>query len=677
MTVVYASGRRRSGHPRRLCSRSPRPSAGWTADLWRSRVRWGSRCALPSGHSRLSDEPALEHWLGASRATGQPRSHEVGFVRRLDEEELGRITAADDLIIRLANSASYQRCVSVLHVVETRAAELSSEERPSASLIEGLRSALGSLAEALQRLADDISVGASDELAAAVQAARDGPIWRQIGRVADPSSGALHRRKTGAVVWRATANGELIDVIAASRAAVLVGQLLVAQQFLALEADIRMAAKLLRELTVEVLEGTPTIFTVPTPMLEGGGPGQMTPRPLALDRLDAVLASARLARQHLDADQPARRNFQPASDPIVPSDVEPPEEADDKDGPSVEGRPEVEEGATGEGDAEASGDDGGESTPEPVVLGPLFREARELQQSLEHVWSRGLDQALLTPALAEQLAAVHSLLAGFGVKIGAEDRRLQDAGVEPRLAGWPADLATLGALDRDRDHDDIGRSRELRMAQLNALHAVLEVLPAFNGPSTIQVSFGPGEVERVDRFWDAGAFSLLRARLGLLERLTAEHESWLERRSRTSDGREAQGERRRTLDRLFLGARALAHGDPEGALLHAAAALAERFGSEAGEISAAIRELATTTEHLPAEAGDVLERAVGFVRNLTRGEDNLAAATLLAQDTLALTHGLLVGPVPDEQMSGRELADLFEADLPETESLEDKESVDE
>ena len=102
------------------------------------------------------DSQSLEHWLVAPRATGQPRSHEIRFVRQLDEQEHERIMAADRLITRMANSASYQRCVSVLQVLQARIGELGEQERPNTSLLDGLRAATGSLVESLRLLADDL-----------------------------------------------------------------------------------------------------------------------------------------------------------------------------------------------------------------------------------------------------------------------------------------------------------------------------------------------------------------------------------------------------------------------------------------------------------------------------------------------------------------------------------------
>lgn len=305
---------------------------------------------------------------------------------------------------------------------------------------------------------------------------------------------------------------------------------------------------------------------------------------------------------------------------------------------------------------------------EPVLLRPVFQQARNLQQALEHTWSRSLDETLLEPALAEQLAAIHSLLRSLTAKLEDEDRRLRAAGVNPRIPGWPPNPEMLVALDPGLQPESTGRSRDLRMAQITALQAVTETLAAFREPSTVQVTVGQ-DGQRVDRFWDAGAFALLRTRIGLLERVTSEHERWLAQHEQA--GRQVpESDLGATLDRLFLGARALAHGDPEAALLHATAALASRYGSDPDGPMGAIRQEASGSDHIPAEAPEILERAFTVTARLSEGQENLAAATLLAQDTLALAHSLLVGPLPGRHATTKELAEMFEAEIPDSEPIQ-------
>ena len=210
------------------------------------------------------------------------------------------------------------------------------------------------------------------------------------------------------------------------------------------------------------------------------------------------------------------------------------------------------------------------------------------------------------------------------------------------------------------------------MAQITALQAVTETLAAFREPSTVQFTVGE-DGQRVDRFWDAGAFALLRTRIGLLERVTREHERWLAQHEQA--GRQVpESDLGATLERLFLGARALGHGDPEAALLHATAALAARYASSPDGPLAAIRQEVSGSDHIPAEAPEMLERAFTVTARLSEGQENLAVATLLAQETLALAHSLLVGPLPGRQASTKELAEMFEAGIPDSEPLQTDEA---
>ncbi len=662
------------------------------------------------------DGQSPEHWLVAPRATGQPRSHEIGFVRQLDEQEYERIMAADRLITRMANSASYQRCVSVLQVLQARIGELGEQERPNISLLDGLRAATGSLAESLRMLADDLGQDAPAELTAAIRAVQDGSAWRHVALIAEGAGGALHRHRNGTIVWRRADTGGMIDVAAAAHTAVLQGQQLIARRFLASESELRAAAGLLRQLAVETLEGPPTIFSVPTTMLEAGQPGQVTPHQLALEKIDAVLGSARLARQHLEPKQPetagtpagedgedGEETVDAAAGDTAASGSAAPAGSAVEEGESPESEPEGGE-RTGPAD-EVDGHEQARTPPdpvtvedqgtahrlrdaedpaaptdgtgvgaaiEPVLLQPVFQQARNLQQALEHTWSRSLDETLLEPALAEQLAAIHSLLRSLTARLEDEDRRLRAAGVDPRIPGWPPTPEMLAALDPGQRPDSTGRSRDLRMAQITALQAVTETLAAFREPSTVQFTVGE-DGQRVDRFWDAGAFALLRTRIGLLERVTREHERWLAQHEQA--GRQVpESDLGATLERLFLGARALGHGDPEAALLHATAALAARYASSPDGPLAAIRQEVSGSDHIPAEAPEMLERAFTVTARLSEGQENLAVATLLAQETLALAHSLLVGPLPGRQASTKELAEMFEAGIPDSEPLQTDEA---
>jgi len=463
---------------------------------------------------------------------------------------------------------------------------------------------------------------------------------------------------------------------------------------------------LLRQLAVETLEGPPTILIVPTTMLEAGQPGQVTPQQLALEKIDAVLGSARLARQHLEPKQPeaagtptgedredatesvdtaAIGSAAPAgsagegestkSEPDGGDYTDPAREPDDQEQtptrphPVTVGDPGTAQQPGDRQDPAAPAQDTGVAAAiEPVLLQPVFQQARNLQQALEHTWSRSLDKTLLEPALAEQLAAIHSLLRSLTATLDNEDRRLRATGVDPRIPGWPPTPEMLAALDPTQQPDSTSRSRDLRMAQISALQAVTETLAAFREPSTVQFTVGRGS-QRMDRFWDAGAFALLRTRVGLLERLTSEHERWLAQHER--DGQQVrESDLGATLDRLFLGARALAHGDPEAALLHATAALAARYRSSPDGPLATIRQKASESDHIPAEATEILERAFTLTARLGEGHENLAAATLLAQETLALAHGLLIGPLPGQHASTKEIAEMFEAGVPDSEPLQ-------
>lgn len=270
----------------------------------------------------------------------------------------------------------------------------------------------------------------------------------------------------------------------------------------------------------------------------------------------------------------------------------------------------------------------------------------------------------MQPALEKQLAAVSSLLYALQRKLRAEDEELSAAGIDTRIREWPPPIKELSELHPSADA--ARQLRQLRVAQLDAVLGVTEVLAGLREPANVTVSFAPDEGEAVERFWSAGAFGLIRDRLGLLERITREHDRLQQQVAdgRTEEGQDAHEALLEGFELVRLGAQAMSGGDPEAALFHAIAAVSAALGTLQGELSAKLAEIVETNPHLDEQNARILAKASESVEATLKGQSNLAVATLLARAALRAAHVLIIGPLPDQGLSGTELAELIESSQP-------------
>jgi hypothetical protein len=216
------------------------------------------------------------------------------------------------------------------------------------------------------------------------------------------------------------------------------------------------------------------------------------------------------------------------------------------------------------------------------------------------------------------------------------------AGDEEPIREWP--LSLQGVLELKlaaARHTD-------RLAQLDAINRVIRDLEGMGGRTLVRISFGDdGSEDRVERFWDSGAFGALRDTLFLLERLSPERDP-----------------RRQGFERLQAGGRALVHGDPEAALSHAVLAAASILDVPLADVPAQAAERTLEGPAWRPFTRQIFERAIELVRAAADGRPNAAVALFLAPTALRATEALLHGPLPGRNLSGPELADLIDAENP-------------
>lgn len=600
----------------------------------------------------------------------EDREHGITLIREPGSEELERIERADGLIQGASAARAYERCRDLLDLIQTRLAELQAEESAAPGQIESLRAAFASLLVAFERLASDLSelvhkygteqaARAFDEQAAATQASQ---LWREVEALTNPASGRFKRDQHGSVVWQRQADDETIFVPAVANLAGLQAQHLLVHQFLLLEDELLEASTLLRELAVEAPEGAPGLaeltITGDTPDLS-----HIAPRALAIDRIPVVLRASRIARKvQEDATQAGAETDEPESHAQT-------EEAGDVDDTPPEERPADEAapvaGRAGEpSGAEPTQENAGDPVPLPVELGSLFQLARTLDSDLEKAWSSALNEVQLQPGLKKQLAATFSLLYALQRKVAAEDEALKAVG-SPPLKEWPLSIEGVAELEVGPELEM--HARQLRMAQLDALTGVADVVQGLREPANVSISINEDNSEEVERFWAAGAFGLLRDRLALLERITREHDRIQQQlNSETPDptADAAVDSRFAAFDRLQLGTQAWTGGDPEAALIHGVAAIASALGASTSELPAKVAEAADDQPGLNELSGETFTKAIQLAEATLQGRPNVAVAVFLAPVALRIAHLLILGPMPSEGLTGTELGDLIESEQP-------------
>ena len=245
----------------------------------------------------------------------------------------------------------------------------------------------------------------------------------------------------------------------------------------------------------------------------------------------------------------------------------------------------------------------------PIDLHALARHATTLGDELEKAWSAALDPATLEQARNGLAARVGVLTGALTHALEARDERMQEAGIDVVLAEWPvSEERLLGLLDAVDTPE--GQRSLLVVAQLQAVELLAQAFAALSEPSGVRVELlGAREL---DRWWESGAFALLKSRALLLRGISVELDAL-----DAEILNETAKQRREATDALMAASIAYRRGDPQASLLaavHAAALIVPvPAGAEQGRWDA----LGLDSDFVKLR--QLLEQAEAVVQDLLQG----------------------------------------------------------
>lgn len=227
------------------------------------------------------------------------------------------------------------------------------------------------------------------------------------------------------------------------------------------------------------------------------------------------------------------------------------------------------------GDSETTS---GGKPPEPISPEALADHVLRVSEDLERAWSAALDDEALERARDGLSREWTALVQALHTRMEQAAHDAEAAGLDPTLTTVPLGLDVVADLDFDAAGE--ARWHQLQLAQLVAFEALLGGLNGLHEPTAERVDLMTQEVER---WWESGAFALVRSRAALLARVTRELEHVEAELFGSPKVSPAHMARSAALELVQAANVALRRGDPEGALLHGHSALRLRAMSVLGE----------------------------------------------------------------------------------------------
>lgn len=205
----------------------------------------------------------------------------------------------------------------------------------------------------------------------------------------------------------------------------------------------------------------------------------------------------------------------------------------------------------------------------PVDLEALALHVVRFSGELEQAWSAALDASVLERAEEEANTELSSFVTAMNGALQEADAKLLEAGIDPKIYTWPFDPGLFKTLEESSELAT--RRSQLVVSQMIALREVLEAFKALHEPSGEEIDLSSGA--RTEWF-EAGAFSLLRARSMLLLRITREINGITDLLvAETASSKKLDLSIEAAVEGLEAARSAYSHGDLDAALVHCRAAL--------------------------------------------------------------------------------------------------------
>lgn len=388
-----------------------------------------------------------------------------------------------------------------------------------------------------------------------------------------------------------------LGLVATAETALVLSQKMLSQWLIEHKEVVREASLRVARLASEIIEGAPVVtrFRIrqrgedEEPEVLG-----MKPDPIPLQELHALQGAILRAERILAAElkQPALRG-QPGMYPeqvqAVLEQTDPRHRFGDEEHASATDEPPPD----GDSDEAEEGEPGVPAIDLPTVI----RHLEFGTMSLEQAWSRALKE----PGSDRMIAQWTSMVETLRAEMHAADQRLPE---DDRYLELPPTAEEIARLDLAPDD---GRAvQQARLAQTMVLVELIRSIPDLARPT---VTLLDRERDLYSAWISSGAFAAVRDQLGLIADLLAEP---------------PQTRLRQVHRSALLAERALARGDPEATLLHAARV----FRAEDQPTS-------------DSASGDVRKLVKDAAERLAAGEQlDLAAVTLLAHEASALIHAM-------------------------------------
>ncbi|MGN9778441.1 hypothetical protein ACTMS0_22125 [Micromonospora sp. H33] len=314
---------------------------------------------------------------------------------------------------------------------------------------------------------------------------------------------------------------------------------LAAHLLVAHEAPLTAAASRFMSLGAEAVYGSPTLMPVSVrEQSTAGGGTNLTLITVPVDEVPVIMRALQVAQHMVRPSEEGQDSARTSTAADVPTSQAP------SSGSSAEGETVV--GKDADEARETS-----PTRPQPADIHGLLHQASQLTSSIEEQWSAALKEAETWSAelFSQWVSVTHALRDSTAVH--AEGFRLLGIGSE---VTFPIDAKFAEEIEVQPGPEQ--EARQLFTAQLYAMTALMDAMEGLKRPTALRIDTHSGTSRS---WWEAGAFSLVRARAKIAIKVDRE----LNARSRGNEPPE-----RPWVEEFATAESCLSNGLPEAAVIY-------------------------------------------------------------------------------------------------------------